>query len=36
MSKRIAVIPLSSIARIAVLFGRGHSMAQVKGTQAIS
>ena len=31
MSKRIATIPLSSIARISILFGSGRSMAQVKG-----
>ena len=31
MSKRIAAIPLSSIARISILFGNGRSMAQVKG-----
>lgn len=31
MSKYIADIPLSSIARISILFGSGRSMAQVKG-----
>lgn len=31
MSKQIAVVPLSDIERIAIVFGNGRSMAQVKG-----
>lgn len=32
MSRQIAMIPLSSIDRMAIVFGNGRSMAQVKGT----
>ena len=31
MSKQISTIPLDSIERVAVVFGSGRSLAQVKG-----